>query len=283
MATRPHLDTSTMRFSRIISILLLATSTQPLHIIGPDTTSIPYLVPRFFQNACDHSDAYFTETVTSPTSMEDVSAISFASPPPYVTSTNIKRTPSFWTHEPFCLESVEAQGGFCVYTNMNFAQGRGISIVATPNDIQYILQAEIFLKATHNTAAVYAPGAAKYSRLSAPGEKRFEVIANGTFERGELLHSYTPIIIIEDPWVQHLNRLDYTFLLRIAVDRLPPASQELFLSQYAATHRDPYIDRMDMNAFAAYIGRSDMGFSAAFPETAVGGLKVRLEESDADL
>ncbi|KAF2430876.1 hypothetical protein EJ08DRAFT_633339 [Tothia fuscella] len=123
----------------------------------------------------------------------------------------MKRTANFWTHEPFCLESVEAKNGFCVYTNAKFARGRGISFVATPNDIQYVLQAKIFRKGLQNEATTSSPGALKYYRK---------------------------------------------------------ASQELFLSQFTQEGRDPYIDRMDKNAFNVQMGKSRQFFSGALPETA---------------
>jgi hypothetical protein len=267
-----HRFTTMLHCVYLILILYSSTIAQSLHLISPDITSIPYLIPRFFQIACDPSDAYFTDEVKIQTNANISSAISFASPPPNVTSTNIKRTPSFWTHEPFCLESVEAVTGFCVYANTNFAQGRGISIIATPNDIQYILQAKVFLKGIHNTEEVSAPGVEKYSRKSVTGQRRFDVIANGSFGRGEQLHSYTPIIITEDPWIQHLSLSDHRSLLSVAVERLPRASQQLFWSQFADSEKDPHIDRMTKNAFSAAFGKSKNGFSAASPETAVSGV-----------
>jgi hypothetical protein len=63
---------------------------------------------------------------------------------------------------------------------------------------------------------------------------------------------------------------DQSLMLRVAVERLPKKSQELFLSQFTEEGLDPYIDRMDKNGFNAQFGQSQHYFSAALPETAVG-------------
>jgi hypothetical protein len=253
----------------IAALLLFATSTYPLHIISPDTTSIPYLIPRYFQTACDQSDAYFSDEVVVATSADASTTISFATPPQNVTSAYIRRRPNLWTHEPFCLESVEAQNGICVYTNSRFARGRGISFVATPADIRLVQQAAIFQKGQYENAEISLEGEKKYVRKSVPGEKRYEVIANATIKRGEELHTLTPLLALQDPYVSYMTKEDQTLLMRIGIDRLAVKSKELFLSQFTQARKDPYIDRMDKNSFNTQFGWSNYFYTAALPETAV--------------
>jgi hypothetical protein len=254
----------------ISASLLLATSTNALHIISPDTTSIPYLIPRFFQTTCDQSDGYFSEEVTVATSADTSSAISFASPPENVTTGYISQNPSIWTHEPFCLESVEAQNGFCVYTNAKFARGRGISFISTPNDINLVREAAIFKQRRHETMEINLEGEKKYEQKAVPGEKRFEVVAKTAIKRGEELHSLTPLLALQDPYAAYMTKEDKTLLMRVGIERLAASSKKLFLSQYSQGNKDPYIDKMDKNSFSTQFGQSMHFYTAAVPETAVG-------------
>lgn len=253
----------------IIRLALLVTSTYSLHIISPDTTSIPYLIPRLFQNACDPSDGYFSEEVTVATSEDASAAISFASPPQNVTSAGIRQKPNLWTHEPFCIESVEAQNGFCVYTNSKFANGRGISFVATPADINLVQQAAVFKKGQHENIRINLEGEKKYVRKAVPGEKRYEVIADASIKQGEELHILTPLLALQEPYISYMTKEDQTLLMRIGIERLSVKSREIFLSQYSQGKKDPYVNRMDKNAFNTQFGNSNHFYTSAVPETAV--------------
>jgi hypothetical protein len=67
---------------------------------------------------------------------------------------------------------------------------------------------------------------------------------------------------------------DQSLMLRVAIERLPKKTRELFLSQFTEEGRDPYIDRMDKNAFNSQFGKSQHYFSASLPETAVGMVSI---------
>lgn len=157
--------------------------------------------------------------------------------------------------------------GLCVYTNSTFADSRGISFIATPSVIQDVLKAAAFTGKLRSPDTINVSH--KYIRKSVPGNKRFEMLAKVLMKRGESLHSYQPVLAVQDPLLSRMTKEDQTLLLRIAIERLPKASQELFLSQFAEDDKDPYIDRMDKNAFNSQFGRSREFFSAALPETAV--------------
>jgi hypothetical protein len=256
--------------SSILSFPLFTILSQSLHIISPDTCSIPYLVPLNFQRICDKSDEYFRQDITIATSTEAGDHISFTLPPTNISSAHLRSQPNTWTHEPFCLESVEAQNGFCVYTDAKFARGRGISFVATPYSMSDVLDAAVFKTHGEKNIEVSADGAKKYIRKAVPGEKRFEMIANATFNWGDQVHSFSPLLAIQDPIMTYMTLEDQTLMLRVAIDRLPKKSQDLFMSQFSRDGLDPYIDRMDKNGFNAQFGKSRHYFSAALPESAVG-------------
>jgi hypothetical protein len=253
----------------IITLLLITFSSHSLHIISPDTTSIPYLIPRFFQNACDPSDVYFSEEETVAAIPQESNIISFVKPPQNVTSANIRRTPNIWTHEPFCLESMEAQDGLCVYTNAKFAKGRGISLVTAASEISSITRAGVFSTGRWEEIENSVEGEKKYMRKKAPGKNGFAIFANASIRRGEELHSLTPILAVQDPLVYAMTKEDQTLLIRVGVERLPAGSKNLFLSQFAEEGKDAFTDRVAKNAFNVHFGRSKSAFAAAVPETAV--------------
>jgi hypothetical protein len=136
-----------MYFKLPASLLLsLAVRVFAINIIDFDTCSIPYIIPRTFQRFCDRSDEYFPDV--SVNDLAEGHDHAWISPPSNVSSAAIRNKPNIWTHEPFCVESPEANNGFCVYTNAHFANGRGISIVATPKEV--CIHAQTMLPANEN-------------------------------------------------------------------------------------------------------------------------------------
>lgn len=248
-------------------VLFFSHTVLSLHIIGPETCSIPYLVPRAFQFSCDLSDAYYEPTVRVAT--ESGVELSFVTPPEFIASSFSRRTPNLWTHEPFCLESLEAKNTFCVYTNAHFARGRGVSLISTPEQILDIGSTPIFKDGEHMKSLNTAPGAKKYTRSAVPGEKQFIITADAKFKRGENIHTFTPILALQHDANDLLLDTDLALLLRVGIDRLPIASQILFLDQYHGGFGDDFIERIDKNSFTSYIGKTPHYFLQALPENAV--------------
>lgn len=254
--------------SRLVFFLIFANFVFSLHIINPETCSIPYLVPLAFQRFCDLSDGFFEPTIRIATLSGG--HISFVIPPRFAASAFHRRRPNLWTHEPFCLESLKAKNTFCVYTNAKFARGRGISVISTPEQILDVGNTPIFKDGKHMQSPIGAPGAKKYSRNAVPGEKQYVITANAAFKRGENIHNFTPILAIQHDANDLLLENDLTLLLRVGVYRLPIKSQTLFLNQYHSGIGDDFIERMDKNSFTSYIGDTNKYFLQALPENAVG-------------
>jgi hypothetical protein len=184
-----------------VLLVLFTSISQSLHIINPETCSIPYIVPLTFQRACDRSDEFYRDDINVATALDTDTLISFIVPPNNISSANLRSQPSIWTHEPFCLESFEAQNGFCVYTDAKFARGRGISFVATPYTIPDVLAAAVFKYHNESEVEALLEGENRYTRIPVTGGKRYEMIANATFQWGDLVQSLSPIVVIQDPLV----------------------------------------------------------------------------------
>jgi len=75
-------------------------------------------------------------------------------------------------------------------------------------------------------------------------------------------------VALHDPIMTYMAVQDKALLLRVAVERLPIESQKLFMSQFTDSSKDPYIDRVDKNAFNSQIGKSSNQYMAILPENA---------------
>jgi hypothetical protein len=225
------------------------------------------VIPRNFQRFCDHSDEYLSDIILNDVDGQQEVHQSTIISPSNVTSAAIRNKPNVWTHEPFCVESPEANNGFCVYTNARFADGRGISIVATPKEIMKVMQASIF-KIPDYKFENKAKGAERYEQTEVFG-KGLGNVANATFQRGEKLQTFTPLLAFQDDLMQFVSPRDQHLLQRIAVERLPMRSQEKFMALLGHFGGDPYSDRIRTNSFAARIGDAKDYFWAVLPETSV--------------
>jgi hypothetical protein len=172
-----------------------------------------------------------------------------------------------WSHHPIC-NSVEsaAETKFCVYTSTNFATGRGISIVGTPQTVQAISRNRVFHIPLNQTSKknTFPP----YEVKQLPG-RGYGLIANTTVHNGYEIFAHTPIIALQNILDEHLSR-DEKFrkelwrLFRIAVEQLPQRTKDMFMALHGEAGGDEIYDRFTTNAFELY------DYAAVFPETAVG-------------
>lgn len=252
-----------MRFS----LLLYVTLSQCIHIIDPLTCSIPYLVPLAFQRECDRTDEFF-HTDMDIENMEG-DALEFILPPPFLTSTSFQRKPNIWSHEPFCLESTEAQNGYCVYTDAHFASGRGISIIATPFMAHQISLVHIFGSRSGLNLKSTLDGFNRFARKQMDNGDGYYIVANSSYSRGERMSSTTPTVLMQHTGNSLLKEEDQSLLLRVALGRSSVATRESYMSMYVTDGKDPWSDRLEKNSFTATVGNELLGFVAALPESAV--------------
>ena len=173
-----------------------------------------------------------------------------------------------WTHKPICTEHVDEAGDqFCVYTNASFSNGRGISIFTTPT----IAQEFASLPPFQDPAALASKGInldadqkdRPWYTASIPG-KGIGMFASRPLQRGDLITAYTPYLLA------HIGDLHFTDdrerLLRLAVDQLPSASRDAYLS-LAKVYNEPDVvvqDVLKANAFNMKVG--GLLHPALFPE-----------------
>lgn len=247
----------------LFSLLPLALANN---IVDFSTCKVSFFIPPQFQQTCDRNDEYLSRHLPITDLIKDHKTILNA--PTNITAPLIQTHPDIWTHEPFCIESREANNGFCVYTNDRFANGRGISIVSTPKEIMNIISTSILKDPFTAEAKNQETGAPKYKYEQVPG-KGMGVIANATFARGAELQSFTPILAFQDDVMQFMNREDQDLIQSIAVSRLPKTSQEIFYSLLGHAGENPILDRINTNAFTINMGsfQTSNFFWGILPET----------------
>jgi hypothetical protein len=241
-------------FVLILLLLHCLPLVSSISIIDFEIYSIPYLIPRVFQTDCDRSDEFATDGHCE------------SSDGNFITSTSIRTKPATWTEEPFCLESERAGKGFCVYTSSRFANGRGISIVATPQELMKVMEAEAFTAKEQGSSENTVPRPPKCEARELPG-RQVGIVANDTLYRHEMIHSHTPIAAFQDAFVQLASQAEQDLLYRMAIERLPRKSRDLFHALHGQFGGNWYADRINTNAFAGMMGHAEDRFQAILPET----------------
>lgn len=256
-----------MRSSNFLPLAISAVNA--ISIVDFESCSLPYIIPLSLQTACDRSDEWLvaTRNVHNLTTADEDLTWGIA-PPGNITAASISTKPRLWTHEPFCIESEEARNGYCVYTSTLFGNGRGISIIATSKQIADLVEGVSTFKLP-NTAESFRPleGAMhKQYQKEVPG-KGVGVFTNATLNRGDYLAGYLPIMMLQDDFMQFANIADQDLLIKIAVERLPKKTQDLFNALLGSFPGDPYLSKIQTNAFQAFAGNAKDHFWGVLPES----------------
>lgn len=170
-----------------------------------------------------------------------------------------------WSYEPVCTEYLEAlDSRLCVYTNATFADGRGISIFTTPRIADEFAALLPFQDpSVLSSHGINQPEGKCYTKnLSGKG---VGMLAKQGLERGDLITAFTPYLLAHMENV--LSSPERERFLRVAVDQLPTASKERYLS-LATIYDEPSVvvqDVVKANAFEMQVG--GQMHLAVFPET----------------
>lgn len=175
--------------------------------------------------------------------------------------TSQSQSPYPWSYDPVCIFSKRLDINICAWTDVRFANARGISIIATPESATAVATNKIFrdqdLAKTANS--IFTP---PYGIRELPG-RGFGLIANYTVKRGEKIFAHTPVLIVQAISESALDEDDLFQLHHVAIERLPVRTRNLFMALHGHFGGDPIFDRFSTNAFNVY------DFAAVFPETAV--------------
>ncbi|KIV86914.1 hypothetical protein PV11_02490 [Exophiala sideris] len=170
-----------------------------------------------------------------------------------------------WSHQPVCTEHLDAiNSQLCVYTNVAFSNGRGISIFTTPQIADEVAQLLPFQDPAVLASHGINPDDGPWYVQQLPG-KGMGVLAKHDLHRGDRITAYTPYLLAHMENV--LSTIEREHFLRIAIDQLPAASREHYLS-LATIYGNPSVviqDVVKANAFEMQVG--GQMHLAIFPET----------------
>lgn len=174
----------------------------------------------------------------------------------------------------------DCAGIYCVYSNSDFAAGRGVVIISDGDTANALANMPVVIELASPKATellrsaninVQAPGV---ETRDVPGKGR-GLVATRAIHRGEQILAYTPALVIRRSLVDDLSRTDQLRLLRDAVSRLPRTTRMAFWRQLGQTHEDGDDDILDIvmnNSFNLPLrpsGGAEATFIGNFPEVSM--------------
>ncbi|KAH8889194.1 SET domain-containing protein [Thozetella sp. PMI_491] len=131
-----------------------------------------------------------------------------------------------WTFSSPCIHIAALEEDICVFSDSNFAGGRGISLVISPARASFIASQPVFSHpgmlqpiANQDLFRTVPP---KYVMKEFPG-KGIGVEVTRFIKRGELIMANTPSVMIDQQSADYLTEQEYMGLLEIGVGYLPKA------------------------------------------------------------
>lgn len=169
-----------------------------------------------------------------------------------------------WTFWPQCFSNENVSDAVCLFSDQEFASGRGIFIVTTEPMAHLMLQKPAFANPEvleRSNQHANPP----FEQHEFPGKGR-GLVANKTLFRGDQIFASTPLLIVDpDSW--KLATPERLSLLYRGVETLPSASQESFWALLGHFKGDSVDDRINTNNFEVEInGRMQQ---ALMPEIAM--------------
>jgi len=145
-----------------------------------------------------------------------------------------------WRHSSPCFQGSEYEAQYCVFIDVNFAGGRGLSIITTRQRADYLATLPAFTVPDTTTGFnldFTRLGSIKFEVRDIPGKGK-GIIATDYIRRGERILANTASLMIDYAVFSDLDYNIYTELQAYAVDHLPLAHRDaiLNLSSHNATN-----------------------------------------------
>ncbi|KXH39128.1 hypothetical protein CSAL01_03159 [Colletotrichum salicis] len=159
--------------------------------------------------------------------------------------------PLGWTGPHGCA------GAYCLYANRGFANGRGIVIISTPENVQKAKSLEQDLQTPDREDD---PSSRNPSFQIAEVEgKGLGMLANKTLARGDTVMLKTPVLLAHRTFIERTPQVDRHFLLDSVTSFLPAATRKTFLSQMGHFGGHKVSDIMVTNSFQMDLGGGAQG------------------------
>lgn len=186
---------------------------------------------------------------------------------------------SLWQTPPVCSLSPSSSETFCVFTDESFANGRGISVLARPEQAAALRDLPAFSEPDiHKDLGINQIVDAPFYAQKLEG-RGIGLIANRTIHRGEWLMSISPAFIMDRRAEEAMSWADRAYFQRLAFERLPEAVRTVAYDLYGqeeAEALDSLDDILMTNTFGYQVALntddeddSIVDFRMLFPEIAV--------------
>lgn len=159
---------------------------------------------------------------------------------------------STWLDTGRCVQE------YCLFANLGFNKGRGISVISTLKNVETIKDI---------TAKFHAPEINReppFHVAAVPG-KGLGLLASTSLVRGSPIMSMTPALVIHRTFLETLPPQDQQPLLDLAVSFLTPATRSLFLGQMGHFGGHKVTDILATNSFQTDVGGEDGHHYANYP------------------
>ncbi|EPE24310.1 SET [Glarea lozoyensis ATCC 20868] len=165
-----------------------------------------------------------------------------------------------------CIQDFNSKTQYCLYTLSTFASDRGMSVVASPEDIQSILDVYAMNQLAQRTYPLPTDPSHFYE-AALPGRGQ-GLVSNHTFHRGDLIMVARPVLILDESSFDTAVTDERLALQRKAIDNLPREAKDLFQALAGHWGGDEVEDRIITNAFGVGFGSEGKKFAVVVPEAA---------------
>ncbi len=179
---------------------------------------------------------------------------------------DLVRTSSYtpWTHKRQCLEDEENYQEYCVYTDANFANGRGVSFFTSREIAKRVESLPAFVQqGVHDNANKFDKSPWEIRKIPGRGNGIF---ATRKLYRGDEILVATPVGLYHSQAFSADGLTGYQYL-RKAFDQMPNATREVILRTATNKPEDPIMERINTNAFLGEFEGAP--HFLLYPETAV--------------
>lgn len=174
-----------------------------------------------------------------------------------------------WTQEPKCMPKASNNETYCVYTNSNFANGRGISFLTSSKIANTLLDKPYFTKKelpSHVNEFSNPPYEVR--NIAGRGNGLF---ATRKLELGDVIMAETPVGVYQSDAFPLDSAAGYQYI-HSAASRLPNKTRVEFMAMAAHTEGDEIMGRANTNSFFGEIGGYE--HFLIYPQTAVSSPKL---------
>ncbi|KAH8673929.1 hypothetical protein BX600DRAFT_547574 [Xylariales sp. PMI_506] len=151
-----------------------------------------------------------------------------------------------WPFSTPCVYNVNETRNFCVYSNPDFANGRGISVLTSPDRAVGIAQSRALADPSvfANMRDLNAPDSPRWRVEAIPG-KDYGLVATRNLEIGEHIMSTTASLMIDYNVFYELLEEDVHAMQVEAVNYFPPKHRSLFMNLSTHDEVDGIEERVD--------------------------------------